>query len=181
MFAVSIISAIIIGLLLKGHLSNLKYLRIKSVFLIFASYGVELLAKMLIKGNIIEIGKISFILHLITYILIFIMLFKNRHSLGMQFIGGGTLLNAIVIFANGGMMPIGTYALRKLDIPLTSKVQGMYHITHEGTYFPYLGDILPVYLWKVGFILSLGDLLIMVGIILMIVQTMIRGEQVKEL
>lgn len=177
MFLIAIIIGLIIGFLAKGHLSNLTHIKFKCVMLIFASFAVELLAKILLKMNIIELGVISFTLHLITYLLLFIMIFKNKHRLGVKLIGVGTLLNAIVIFANGGMMPIGTYALNYLGISPTNKVAGMYYVATEGTHFLYLADILPIYLWKIGFILSVGDLWIILGIMVLIVQTMTKeGE-----
>lgn len=181
MFIVSIIVAIIIGFLSKGSLSNLKYIRIKGIAFIFASFAVELVAKILLKMNMIELGVISFTLHFITYMLIFIMIFKNKHSLGMKFLGIGTLLNAIVILCNGGIMPIGTNALKQLEIPLTSDIEGMYHIANEATRLLYLGDILPVHLWKIGFIVSVGDIFIMIGLIVIIVQTMTQIEQTGDL
>lgn len=176
MFTVSIIIAMMIGFLAKGSLCNLKYVRIKGIIFIFASFAVELVAKTLLKLNMIELGRISFILHLMTYILIFIMIFKNKQNLGMKFIGVGTLLNAIVIFSNGGIMPIGTNALNTLGVSLTSDIGGMYRIASEATYLLYLGDILPVHLGKVGFILSAGDLFIMLGVIVIIATTMVKGD-----
>lgn len=180
MFILSIIIAIIIGYLYKGQLRNLMQLQIQGFAFIFASFLVELMAKMLLKMNIIELGIVSYTLHLITYVLLFIMLFKNKKNLGFKFIGVGSLLNALVIFANDGIMPVGQWALSKLGISTTTQIEGMYLVMNDKMNFRILGDILPVHLKKIAFILSIGDLFIMLGIILVIAQGMKQNNKVAE-
>lgn len=178
MFVLSIVVAVIIGYLCKGQLSNLRFVQIKGITLIFASFIVEWMTKILLKQNILALGKVSWSLHLFTYILLFVMIFRNWEKNAIKLIGIGTLLNALVIFSNNGIMPVGIWAMERLGIPRGVTLEGMYLVMHDQMYFKILADILPVRIMNRGFILSIGDLFLMAGLMLIVIQGMKKTESI---
>lgn len=169
MFVLSIVVAVIIGYLCKGQLSNLRFVQIKGITFIFASFIVEWIAKILLNQNMIELGNVSWSLHLFTYILLGIMIVKNWGKGSIKLIGIGTLLNALVIFSNNGIMPVGTWAMERLGIPEGATLQGMYLVMHDQMHFKILADILPIRIMNRGFILSIGDLFLIAGLMIIII------------
>ncbi|QSZ27002.1 DUF5317 domain-containing protein [Aceticella autotrophica] len=127
-------------------------------------------------------------IHFLDYLMLFIGLWYNRHNRYMMIIGFGIFLNFIVIFANGGRMPVSIDAL---------KAAGLYHLipgllsdgiaTHQAltasTRLKFLSDVLflpkPYPLPKA---FSIGDLLIFTGTFLMVTNAMLKktGKKYKE-
>lgn len=101
---------------------------------------------------------------------IIVFLFFNLHLKGIKFILAGSILNSMVIFLNGGQMPI---SLKKAEmLGLASEIQKMLTKpwypsvpVSPKTTLPILGDVIP-FKPPVLFnnLISLGDLLILVGI-----------------
>lgn len=172
MFGISLIVAIILGYLLKGKLSHLMYLNIKGIWLILVGFVLERGLNFFLKSGVLELGSLTYLLDLVMYIMIFIFIRINIKLKPLWVMGIGFLMNAIVIFANGGAMPVSPKAMAYMGIPTANMLAGLYTIMNEETHFKILADILPIYLTKVGFVISLGDIVLCLGMIWLIIKGM---------
>lgn len=84
--------------------------------------------------------------------------------LGLAFLG--TLLNALVVAANGGRMPVSPRILREVSdrLVLGGTTGPFYVLAGPRTPFSFLGDTLPLVVGGIGAILSPGDVLLAAGI-----------------
>lgn len=103
-------------------------------------------------------------LAVVEYLLMLAFLFRNRKKPGMLALITGTLLNGAVIGVNGGMMPVGPFATRFGRAVLERIHEAPhYFLAAGGEPLLFLADLIPF--WSFGwFMISIGDLLIMIGI-----------------
>jgi hypothetical protein len=103
---------------------------------------------------------------------------SNHRLHGMRIIALGLCMNALVIAANVGM-PVGLTALAELDATDDAREaveqSALYQMQEETTYLIVLADVLPVpgpTLMRA--VVSLGDLLLFVGVVVTIVESSTR-------
>jgi hypothetical protein len=103
---------------------------------------------------------------------------RNHRLHGMRIIALGLCMNALVIAANVGM-PVGLTALEELDATVDAREaveqSALYQMQEETTYLIVLADVLPVpgpTLMRA--VVSLGDLLLFVGVVVTIVESSTR-------
>ena len=102
--------------------------------------------------------------HIGTYALLGIFLWANRRLPGVVVIGAGTMLNAVAIVANGGVMPASAAAERAAGLSLGAGFHNSAAVAHPA--LAWLGDIIP---WPgpLANVLSVGDVLIYVGVLVL--------------
>ena len=90
-----------------GRPSNLEKIRFRGVYFVLLAFTIEYLAGYMMSGNLQNwiSGHTVWIL-LMVYALLGGFFVLNIRYLGIKFIAAGSILNAIVIFANGGQMPV---------------------------------------------------------------------------
>lgn len=80
----------------------------------------------------------------------------------------GYLLNGVVILLNGGM-PVSAWAMGIAGVPmeLFEGARGLHRhvLLDEQTLLPFLGDIVPVPMGPLGKAVSLGDFVLMAGVV----------------
>lgn len=181
MSAVIVVVAIIIGLVRGGKIGRLFKLQFERIELIFialflqyavslsAAFGLPLLTNY---GNIV-LGT--------SYLLLLLGIWLNRKLPAARMISVGILLNALVIIANGGRMPVSTAALSQagLDyyIPLLEKGNYLKHALLDGsTRFTFLADIIPLKpsIYPGGKVISVGDIILNLGVFILVQTTMCR-------
>lgn len=171
MFIISIAIAIISGYILGGKLRNLEKLRIKGIYLVFISFTIEFGIVMGIRNRILTIGKITYLLDIIMYLLILVFIILNRKNPYLLIMGVGFLLNAIPIFLNGGVMPVSREAINITGLNSDIGSEGLYMVIDSGTKLWFLGDIIPIRFINT-FIISMGDIFTALGLVLLIVTGM---------
>ena len=174
----ALIVSIIIGYIFKGRLMNLEKLEIKKIYLIFTGYGVQIITVLLIRRGILALGFITFILHLLVYIFLFAFIYFNRDNKFFILIGIGFLLNAVVIFANGGLMPVGVKQLDILGFPHNVSSRGLYILADSKTKVYYLADIIPAK-FPIKYSASIGDYISVLGMGWLVILGMM-DHKVKE-
>ncbi len=105
---------------------------------------------------------VSFALAQYGFLLYF--LFRNRFKPGIWMILVGTLLNGLVIVANGGQMPVGS-AVEMFGAAAADSITAAPHymLASAETRLALLSDQIPF--WLLGwFMISIGDFPIMIGI-----------------
>jgi len=175
MFIQVIVLAIIIGFIFKGNLNNLADIKIEALYLVVVSFLIEAVVILTIRKGLIHIGYITYFIDVFMYTLLFIFVYKNRKNPYIMLMGFGFLLNAIAIFLNGGTMPVSSEALKTAGMTFNVGSQGLYNVIGDTTRLWFLGDIFP-YTFIQKNIVSVGDLLAAVGMLLLIVKGMQKSK-----
>jgi hypothetical protein len=101
-------------------------------------------------------------LHFVSYGFAAWFLIANRELFGMPLVALGAGLNVLAISLNGGTMPASASALRIAGIDTSGGFENSGAVAHP--HFAFLGDVIPVPgPWPIGNVLSIGDLIIFVG------------------
>lgn len=128
-------------------------------------------------GTLEQVG-FQQVLFLLSYLLLFGLVWRNRHLIGIWIVGLGVICNLVVIVANGGFMPVTPETLVQINpgSNLSQWPTGFHYgyskdviLLREDTVLWVLSDmlvLLPPFPWPTAF--SLGDLLIAAGIIVLL-------------
>lgn len=176
LFIIAVILGLIIGFLLKGDLKKIDVGKLKYPYLAIGAFAIEIVLFTLVRKGVIERGILTFIPYLFQYFLLLLFIFYNRKNFGLLTLGFGMFLNALVIFLNGGAMPVSPEGLVKVGIApsleaVTEELiaaEGLYTLIDSQTLLPFLGDVIPF--WR--YVLSIGDVFIFIGIMVYIVTEM---------
>lgn len=190
MFIEAIVLGLVVALLRKGRFRNIGRMHIKGWYL-FIIGGIIQLAISLLRGLnnpfITDIFDEYFVyIHMFTYILMIIGIALNFKKTFMKFILIGVLLNFIVIFANGGQMPVsfkGAKGYEHYTEAIPDKPFDIKHkIIDEDTKFPYLADVIPLSRpYPLARIISIGDISIMIGVYLFFQESMVLKKKYRGL
>ena len=185
-----IIEPVIISLLVakirKGKFKNIEKIEIKAWYLLLIAASIQIILSVLkaigfgIQG--FDLGNSFLMLHILSYLFMLVCVILNLSKNYMKAFLIGILLNFIVIFANGGKMPVSLNGIKGIndnigiELPISD-----FNIKHQGvtvdTKFVYLSDIIliaePYPLPK---ILSVGDIFIMIGLFIFLQEAMVINE-----
>jgi uncharacterized membrane protein len=171
MFLLALIIAVLIGFLLRGSLKNIDAANIKGLYFVFIAVVLEFIMIRLIKNDYLAIGALTYCLDLVMYAMLLIFIYLNRRNKWIILVGVGVVLNAVVIFSNGGAMPVNIESIRALGFTGQVSSQGLYVELHEGTWFKFLADIIPIKYPKPG-LASIGDIVEVIGLALYVISEM---------
>jgi hypothetical protein len=160
-FLVAIIALSLIAVpITGGRLSRLADLSLRGKPMIVSALAIQVVIV-----SVIPTGDpwLHRALHLGSYALAGAFLVANRHTPGFRLIGCGALLNAIAIFANNGVMPASSAALRTAgQLSSTKDFVNSGLVAHPRLLF--LGDIFAIpRSWPLHNVFSVGDVCIAVG------------------
>lgn len=174
---------VIIGKLRRGKLENLGKFMFKSSFLLVFSLILQIATSILIAlGNQIAIQN-KMILYIVSYIMLFIVLFLNLGRQSVWLILTGAIANFAAIVLNGGSMPIDVALLEKMGFEnmLESFKMGAMpnyiNISDAYSFTAYLGKIFATpafYPFKQVF--TIGDILISLGLLILTQSIMQTGR-----
>lgn len=110
----------------------------------------------------------------VAYFILLLFFFFNREHEDIRIFMIGWFFNSLVIWSNGGRMPIDLDQARKLPYSLEGIINGTdfkHSVLTEFTKLPYLSDI--IYMpYPIARVMSIGDLFIMLGAFLLIQRIM---------
>lgn len=162
----------IIGLLAGGRPRNLAHHDLRGLWLCIASFLIQGVFAWVPVENLaalLPLAVLQPIVALLRYGLLLAFVFLNRKGGAWPWVfGAGTAMNAAVILANGGAMPVAGGLLASLSPALAASLSAGevfgYTLGGGGTPLWFLGDILYLGNARVslGFA-SLGDILIAAG------------------
>jgi hypothetical protein len=161
----------LVGYILRGSLKNIDPSKIKSTYLVFIAFLIETIIVMSIRYGYLVRGSLTYIINLMMYITLFIFIFKNRYNKWMLLMGGGFLLNAIVIFLNGGSMPVSSIAVNHLGMIQSIPSEGLYVAVDANTKLSFLSDIIPIR-YPRKYVISIGDIVEAISIAAFIITEM---------
>ncbi|MFA6711511.1 MAG: DUF5317 domain-containing protein [Candidatus Caldatribacteriota bacterium] len=185
LYVIIIITSIIIGLLRGGELEKLFTISIEGV-LIFAT---ALLFRLGVWA--FDLIGISGILTYSPYIIIisyFLLIYVSIHNIklpGFKYIILGLILNGFVITLNGGSMPVLVKQGAITNINNTGLLESGTRVVHslmnDNTLFAFLGDVISIPKpFPDTSIISVGDIMILVGLFILIQKIMMSGEELPK-
>lgn len=155
-----------------GRLAALAELRIRATWTIVLALGVQVVVVSVAPG-----GSHAFHagVHLASYVLAAAFVWANRRVPGMLLVALGGALNLAAISANGGVMPAWPTALRIAGLRPTGGYENSAAVAHPR--LQALGDVIPVPgPWPIGNVLSVGDLILFAGTLLLLHRTCRPGR-----
>ncbi|MFZ7133958.1 MAG: DUF5317 domain-containing protein [Eubacteriales bacterium] len=185
MVIILLIIGIIIGFIRKGNLNNLAQLHIQFLPLIILSFLIQISIYVGYRMDISILKSYDILLHFISYIILFAGLMSNFHNKWFIVITLGVIGNFMVIFLNGGKMPVSLDAAAIIGMtdslePLLKVRGGTHQILNASTIFPFLADVIPIALPEpanfMNNIYSIGDFILYSGT-MGLLQSAMAGKQ----
>ncbi len=179
MFLEALVLGIIIGLIRKGKISRLAYVRFSGKPLIYIS------ALLYLAIVVMNLGLFNYSSPLYSVFLLMAYLFTGLFiiaNIGMKFMAVpliGLGLNLLSFLANGFKFPLSSEAVAKLYgtemLSLLSSGKILFFTPAENASLSFLGNIITIGNW---IIVSAGDIIAAIGIIL-VVQAMISDKFIQ--
>lgn len=170
----SLLLSMVIGKIRGGQINRIANLKIKKWYLFIAAFILQYLLSFGYTKSIGVIQKYHFYFHLTSYILLFIGFAFNMKNLWLNVISLGVLLNAVVIFLNGGKMPVSLEAIRLTEMshaiaPLVNNQVARHQALSTNMTAWYLGDMIPIIPpYPFTKVISIGDLVMSIGVFFLI-------------
>lgn len=177
LYLIIIIFSIIIALLRGGELERLAHISIDGVYVFAAALFLRVLIWIFEMIGFSTFPQYSSILLIVSYLLLIFVCFKNIDLPGFKYITLGVIFNSFVIIINNGKMPvIINKQIEQYINPANLPGSGpdlIYTLRNNETLFAFLGDVitLPKPLPDTS-ILSVGDIMIFIGLFVFIQKTM---------
>jgi Family of unknown function (DUF5317) len=148
-----------------GRLRRLARVEIRGVWLPLLALALQVLITTIAPGGN---PTIYAAIHILTYGLLALFLWSNRHLPGTAVIAVGALMNGFVITINGGVMPAAARAQRLAGMSLGPGFHNSAQLAHP--HLLWLGDVIPVP-GPLPNVLSIGDLIVFVGLVVVLQRT----------
>lgn len=172
-----IVLSVIVGFLRKGNLKSLTSLKLKYGW-VFPLLLLVQIAVFYLQNDIPALGQASGFIFMLVYIAGMFFLTMNRHYKGFQLILMGVFLNFLVMAVNGGRMPVSMDAAVILDPGYIEAIKSELYAKHavltSSTNLGFLGDFIPLTdPYPKNQVISIGDVLMNIGIFMFIQQLML--------
>ena len=182
MFLSVIALALVTGALAGGGLPRLADLRLRWIWVLGLAIAFRLAAVLLGQQPIAEQVPVAWGF-LAAYLLLFLFLGANWTVPGLQVAAVGIGLNTLAVILNGGQMPIWAGAYAAAGFPPEAIGNDPFHfLISSGTVAEFVsrggifGDVVPLPIPVIRDVVSIGDILLALGIFWAIVYSMIRPE-----
>ena len=185
LYLVVIILAIIIGLLRGGELDRLSHISIKGVLLFAIALILRALVWIAGTYNVSFFVQFSSIFIIVSYCLLIFAALENIKLPGIKYLTLGVFLNFFVMLFNGVRMPVlmrENALLNSMNAQTLRQDQGIMHVLMgEETLFAYLGDVISLpEPFSESSMLSVGDILILIGIFILIQHGMLKSGRFSD-
>ena len=173
--------SLLLGLVFGGSLKKLWNIELQGFPLIMISVISLALTNWMRRSTLLPemislpmIKTITAAIYFLAFFILLIFVWINRKEKTLLLVGFGIMLNMIVIFSNGGKMPVEptlaqTFGL--LDKVTYLESHGFYTLTNSATRFYYLADVIKNP-FLTSYIVSLGDFFISGGLFIFVFQKM---------
>lgn len=148
-----------------GRLRNLSDVRLRMWWLLILGFGMQS-ATEFFPPEAEWSRPTGVTLILVSYVPLLLMVVLNRDKPGMWLAGLGILMNFSVIAANGGMPVLEEAAIVAGGFPEAVDITGNYKhlVLDQTTRLAFLADVIPLRFLEQGQVISLGDVLLAVGL-----------------
>lgn len=182
MFLSTILLALGVGALLGGGVPRLADLRLRWPLLLLLALGFQVGAWAATQSAVVLPIPIGFV-YIASYLLILAWLWGNWRVPGLQVGAVGIGANTLAILMNGGHMPIWSAALHAAGFTDADLLNDPFHFllladtiaefVARGGLF---GDVIPIPVPLIRDVVSIGDVLLALGIFWAIVYSMTRAD-----
>ncbi len=174
------LAGLIIGWLRNGKIKYLSRIPLPGWPLILIAVLIQLIIWIDFSISTYFLAPAYPILHTFSFAILVIFFFLQGKNAGFLIVGLGILLNLLVITANHGKMPVdSTHMPAEVAEELAAGEKSPFHkIITEETWLAFLGDVISLP-YKNNQLLSIGDIVIAAGIIIVIQQGM-QGKKRKK-
>ncbi len=170
MLLTGVVVGLLLGLAVGGRLSALVNARLRYAILLFAAIALRFGTQLLISRGVDLADQLRVPLFATAFAMLIVTMWLNRRSPGMLVVLVGVAFNATAILVNGGHMPVWLPAVTAAGLAPT-ELDPTYHVALPmdlGTDFLLmagpLGDIIPFPAPLLPNVVSVGDVLISVGL-----------------
>jgi len=152
-----------IAILRGGRLSNLGDIHLRLWWLLPLGFAMQYAARFVPSDR----SGLGVGLVLLSYVPLVVLVLLNRDRPGLWLAGLGVLMNFTVILINGGM-PVMAEAAEVASgfAPGDPIIAESYKhvVLNRDSLLPFLADVIPIRIARYGQVLSLGDVLLAVGL-----------------
>jgi hypothetical protein len=163
--AIVVFLALAISVLRGGRLVNLADIELRAWWLLFVALGLQIGTRFLPNESWAE--GLGLAMVLVSFALLMILVVLNRSKPGMGIAGLGVLMNFVVIAVNGGMPVLAGAAevasgFTVSDPDLTGSFKHV--LLDDSSRLTFFADVIPLRLAGIGEVISLGDILLALGL-----------------
>lgn len=174
MILTGVVLAVLVALLRGGKLERLTDLGLRWLPAVWVALCLRAIVPLLESRGLVwapwlQVG---------AYLLLLWAVWLNVSVPGMKLFGLGSLLNFLVIVANGGTMPVSATAFKTLE--MTKMPSGTHSLLTAETRLRLLADIIPIRT-PLPQVISIGDIFLVAGIFLFIQHRMLSGDEARRL
>ncbi len=180
MFVEALLLGILIGYIRKGRLSNLSELQIRGWVLVVIGALIQFVPILLNKFDLIPTYHVYFPFAALILMLVVMTMNLNKNGIWLILLGG--ILNTVAIAMNNFKMPVDLGALKYagLDAVAETIVDGSVinyiNASTVNNFSKFLGKVIAVPgVYPFAKVLSVGDLMMMIGITLLISGQMVNS------
>ena len=181
MFLSAILLALIVGALAGGSFPRLGELKLRWSWLLAAALGLRLLVLVSEETGFADALPAGWF-YVGAYLLVFVWLCGNWRVPGLQIASVGIGANMVAVLINGGQMPIWSAAFFSAGFTEADIVNDPFHfLLRTDTVAGFVaagglfGDVIPIPIPYIRDVVSIGDVLLALGIFWAIVYSMTRA------
>ena len=170
---------LVLGILAGGNLSNLAYIRLHRMGLLFAAVFIRFGTETLLNAGFPPADLLRLPLLGGSFALLLLALWPNRNYPGISLAFIGILANAAVIVVNGGYMPIWEPALRLAGLE-GADIGALHYVLPpplDANFLLHLGpfaDVIPIPLPLIQNVASIGDAFLTLGLAFFLFAAVVR-------
>ena len=181
LYIMAIFFGILIGVLAKGKISYMANISFNKAWLFITAFILLIFTQL--AGNYFElVNSYIFVFQGLVFCFLLAGFWFNRQYLGIWVIAAGCLMNALAILLNGGKMPVSLAVVEKANLMSRLSDVSVKHAIFQidgSTRVPFLCDIiyLPNVLGLFNKIVSIGDIIVVLGLFFIILQVVLGKSQ----
>ena len=170
---------LILGLIAGGHITNLAYIRLRRMGLIFVAVFLRFGTETLLNAGFPPAELLRLPLLAGSFVLLLIALWPNRTYPGISLAFIGILANAAVIVVNLGYMPIWEPALQIAGLE-NADIGALHYVLPpplDANFLLHLGpfgDVIPIPLPIIQNVASIGDAFLSIGLAFFLFAAVVR-------
>ena len=162
----AVLAGLVVGRAAGGSLGRVSRLRLRGEVAILVTFVLQGIAR----GRIVGTSATTWglVVWLAASITLVCLLGLNGTMPGVAIAAGGTLLNSVVVLANGAMPVLPAVGTHIDPLMVATMSGGFYSVAQAGTLGVWAGDVLPLRVLEHTYLLSAGDVLLATGVAVLI-------------
>ena len=178
---VAVVVGVLLGFAIGGSLRSLSHLSLRWEWLVLLLFVVQAVARGRLMGAL-SATRLSLPVWTVASVVLIAVMLLNSDTPGMLLGAVGILMNVNVVLLNAGMPVVvdkraSVLASVASAMEIAKSTGGFYRVAMQGDLLEMLGDSIPVTWGSAVLLLSPGDVVLMVAVIVVIVFGMTQVER----